>query len=320
MLKFNIDLEKLEALNGIVGPKNEISSLNYIDTKELSDGIKEEFSSMGILDSDWSLQSEIQPAIDILTNPNGVIKFIFTGGVGNYEQSLSYDETFKNYVSLTLTPDAAIIDDEVSTEGIARVFENFVGKSDLKSLSISYNFGLAEALVVASMLDMERKSTLRAFVDEVVYSHNSYNVNVIWRIVNSTTSSIQWFVYLVNEVVGKHEPLTQNQVLDALNQLLEKGIVTKSGEQYLLSDEFSLLSNRMVIVDNVLSMQSYKIQDSKVLNSGFTCVQAGVHDMLLLDYDGNELHFETICSTRLIDYLKGILDSEAYFQNMKADV
>ncbi len=318
MSKYNIDLEKLKSLNGLIGKKNEMSVLKDFPDKEITNSIKEDLISDGILNSDGSLKKEIEASMNVLANPYGIVKYIFTGGVGIYEHSISYDQSFKKNVQLILTPKSIVIDDELHTENIVQIMESFVGKSNLKSLNITYKLKPAEALVVAAMLDMERKSSLRAFVDEVVYSHNSYNANVIWRIVNSTNPSIQWFVYLVNEVIGEHEPLTQNQVQEAINQLLDKGIVTKNGDQYLLSDEFSMLSNRMIIIDNVVSILTYKFANTQVISSGFTCIQAGVHDLLLLDYDGSDIRFNTITSNRLIDYVKQVLESERYFNNIKA--
>ncbi|NLL72623.1 MAG: hypothetical protein GX237_03755, partial [Clostridiales bacterium] len=70
--------------------------------------------------------------------------------------------------------------------------------------------------------------------------------------------------------------------------------------------------------DNVISVQTYKKDGSAVINSGFTCIQAGVHDLLLLDYDGNTLQFKTITSSKLIEYVEHIMDSEKYFENLKA--
>ena len=55
-----------------------------------------------------------------------------------------------------------------------------------------------------------------------------------------------------------------NQVQEAINQLLDKGIVTKNGDQYPLSDEFSMLSNRMIIIDNVVSILTYKFAIPKL--------------------------------------------------------
>ena len=318
MLKCTIDHEQLKSLNGLIGSKNEISVLKSLPTKDALDNEKEEFKSKKILDSNGSISNEVQPLMDVLANPYGVVKYIFTGGVGIYEHSVSYDNTFKKPLQLILTPDTASIDDEVNAQKVINIMENFIGKSNIKSLNISNKLDVAEALVVAAIIDMERKASLRSFIDEAAYSQNSYSVNVIWRMVNSTNPSIQWFVYLINEVVGEHEPLSQSRIQEAVNQLIEKGIVIKKGEQYLLSEEFSLLSNRMVIVDNVISVQTYKKDGSAIINSGFTCIQAGVHDLLLLDYDGNTLQFKTITSSKLIEYVEHIMDSEKYFENLKA--
>ena len=318
MLKYNIELEKLKSLNGLISSKNEMSVLNGIDSKELSEVEKEELASEKILDSEGKISKDVQTSIDILANPYGVVKYTFTGGVGVYEQSLSFDDTFSKHVQMILTNEYAEIDDNANINDIIEVMEDFVGKSNIKSLNISYKLNNTEALVIAAMLDMERKAILRAFVDESVYAHNSYNVNVIWRMVNSTNPSIQWFVYLINEVIGKHDTLTQNQVQEAIKNLIDKGIIVAKGSQYVLSEEFLILSNRMIVIDDVISVQTYKQENDGVINSGFTCIQAGVHDLLLLDYDGNEISFETITSTRLIEYMEQISDSEKYFNNIKA--
>jgi hypothetical protein len=97
-----------------------------------------------------------------------------------------------------------------------------------------------------------------------------------------------------------------------LEQLTEKGLVTKHGGQYQLSSELSLVSNRMIIIDNVLSVQTSKQEASgEILSYGFTCIQSGVHDLLFLDYNGKVIIFETISSVRLIDYLERFLNCES---------
>lgn len=317
MLKYNIDFESMSSLKGLLGSNNEISVLKDIPLKETLDSDKEELISKGILNADGSLKNELQDKLDILANPYGVVKCIFSGGDNIYEHSISYDATYQQYIQFSKNQEVVIIDGETSSDSIVNLAKDFIGTSSIKGLDINYKLDVAEALVVSSMIDMERKALLRAFVDEIAYNKNSYNVNVIWRIVNSTNPSIQWFVHLINQIVGNQEPLTQNQVRGAINSLLGKGIILNQRDQHLLSDDVSLLSNRMAIVDNVMSVQTYKMDNEGVVNSGFTCVQAGIHDMIMFDYDGEKIHIETITAARLIEYLEMILDSKTYFNNMK---
>lgn len=317
MLSCTLDREKVEFLNSIIKDKNNLSSLNRYSTKSFSKETMNGLDETGLVDSDGNLMEAAKPAIDILSSPYAVSRLTFTGGVGTYENIINYDRTFLNHVSFTVTPNSISIDDQSSPQNIIKVLENFVGKSDLKSLNFSIKLNVAEALVIAAMLDMERKSSLRAFVDEIHFTNNSYNSNMIWRIINSTSSSIQWFVFIINEVIGEHVPLSQLQVQEAIELLTEKGLVTKHGGQYQLSSELSLLSNRLILIDNLLAVQTSKQDDTgEILSYGFTCIQSGVHDLLFLDYNGKEIILETISSVRLIDYLKRFLNCESCFRHI----
>jgi DNA-binding MarR family transcriptional regulator len=315
MVKCTLDREKVGYLNSIIKEKNNLSLLNRYPVKNFSVDNMYELEETGLVDSNGNILETARPAIDILSNPYAVARLTFTGGVGTYENNINYDRTFLNNVSFTVTPNSISIDDQNNPQNIIKILENFVGKSDLKSINFTKKLNVAEALVIAAMMDMERKSSLRAFADEIHFTGNSYNSNMIWRIMNSTSSSIQWFVFIINEVIGEHVPLSQQQVQEAIEQLSEKGLVTKHGGQYQLSSEVSLLSNRMIIVDNILSVQTSKQDDTgEILSYGFTCIQSGVHDLLFLDYNGKEIIFETISSVRLIDYLERFLNCETYFK------
>lgn len=318
MLICTLDREKVESLNSFIHEKNNLSPLNNFASKESKEDGIELLSKLGLIDPEGNLVEEIQPAINILSNPNAVVKMIFTGGVGTFEQNINYDHTFRNHVSFTVTPASCSIDDETNLQSMLQILEDFVGKSNLKSINVSIRFNVSEALVLAAIIDMERRSSLRAFVDEIPILHNSYNTNIIWRIINSTSSSIQWFVSVINEIIGEHATLSLAQVQEAINQLITKGVLVQNGGQYQLTGELSLLPGRMIIVDNILSVQASKLNETNgIISSGFTCIQSGVHDLLLLDYNGKEILFETITSARLLQYLERFLNCESYFSQLQ---
>lgn len=317
MLNCTLDRENVGYLNSIIKEKNNLSLLNRFQAKNFSKDNMNGLDEIGLIDASGNILETVKPVIDILSNPYAVIKMVFTGGAGSYEHNISYNNSFQKHVSFTVTPENVSIDDENNPKSIIKVLEDFVGRSNLKSLTISKKFNAAEGLIVASMLDMERKLLLRAFVDEIPFTHNSYNTNMIWRIINSTSANIQWFVHIINEVIGEHVPLSQQQVQDAINQLITKGDITNHGGMYQLSNDLSMLANRMIIIDNILTAHASKQDDKgEIVGSGFTCIQSGVHDLLLLDYNGSEIIFNTISSTRLFDYLDQFLNCEMYFSKM----
>lgn len=320
MLICTLDRDKAESLNAAIKEKNRISPLSRFSKEDFTEEDKETLNRIGLVNSEGKLLEEIQPAMDILSNPHAVVKLTFTGGEGTYEHNISFDDSFHNHVSFTATPGRFSIDDETNPQSILKIMEDFVGKSNLKSINLSKKFNKYEALVVAAILDMERKSCLRAFIDEIPVIHNSYNTNMIWRIINSTSSSIQWFVSIINEVIGNHDTISLKQVQEAINDLVAKEVLTQNGGLYQLSGELAPLSGRMVIIDNILSVQTSKIDEEEdIITAGFTCVQSGVHDLLFLDYNGKDIVFETITSVRLLKFLERFLNCETYFSYLKAE-
>ncbi len=316
MLICTLERDKIESLSTIIEDKNNLSPLNRFTPKDCSEEDKDVLIRMGMVNEEGNILDTIKPTINILTNPHAVAKLTFTGGVGTYEHNINYDASYKKYVSFTVMPNKFSIDDETNLESLIDTVQDFIGKSNLKSISISKKLNKNEALVIASIIDMERRASLRAFVDEMAINHNAYNANMIWRIINSTSTSIQWFVSILNKVIGGHATLTLQQVQEALEQLIEKEIVVLNGGQYQLIGEMSQLSDRMLIIDNVLSAQISKLEDQGIKIAGFTCIQSGVHDLLFLDYNGEEMLLETITSGRLLEYLKIMLNCETYISKL----
>jgi hypothetical protein len=314
MLICTLDREKIESLNSVIQSRNNLSPLNRFAAKDFSEDGRDVLSRIGMVDLEGNLKDTVRPTMNILSHPHAVVKVIFTGGAGTYEHNVNFDPTFHNHVSFTVTPESFSIDDESDPQSIVKVLEDFVGRSSLKSINLSKKFNTTEALVIAAVIDMERRSALRAFVDEIPMVHNSYNTNMIWRIINSTSSSIQWLVSVISEVIGEHLSLSLHQVQEANDGLIAKGAITQIGGLYQLSGELSQLPGRMIIIDNILSVQAAKQEDDcKIISTGFTCIQSGVHDLLFLDYNGRDIVFETITSARLLNYVERLLNCESYF-------
>lgn len=318
MLICTLDRNKMESLNTVIKEKNNLSPLNRFEEKGVSEEDLSILNRMGMVDSEGKILETIKPTINILSNPHAVVKMVFTGGAGTYEHNINYDKSFKQCVSFTVSPNDFSIDDEMDPHNIVQIVQDFVGRSNLKSLSVSKVFSKTEALVIASILDIERRASLRAFIDEIPMNRNSYNANMIWRIINSTSTSIQWFVSIINGIIGENTTLTLQQVQSALEVLKSKGIVEQNGGQYQLTGELIMLPDRMIVVDNVLSVQISRVDDNnEITSAGFTCIQSGVHDLLFLDYDGNDIIFETISSVRLLDYLEQLLNCESYISKLE---
>ena len=114
-------------------------------------------------------------------------------------------------------------------------------------------------------------------------------------------------------MVGEHVTLRQEQVKTVLDGLREKELISEQDGQYQLSQELCQLANRMIIIDNVINVEAVgKNKDQEIINTGFTCMQSGIHDLLFIDYDGSEILLETISSELLLEYIGRFLKLEVF--------
>ncbi|HHT97911.1 MAG TPA: hypothetical protein GXZ90_08475 [Clostridiales bacterium] len=307
MLNYTLSKDNIEKLNYLIQDKNNISILNRFESSELEEKDYKYFEEIGIINKYKLIEKSVDHVIDTLANPYNTVNIMFTGGVSTYEQSINYNDKMDSPVMLTMTPDNIYIKDD-DVLGVVDTLQDFVGNSSLKSINYSKKYNENEAYVIAVFLDMERKATLRSFIDEMPFSSNSYNVNMLWRVLNSTGSSIQWYVHILKKIIGEHKVLTQTQVKEALDSLVKKGDIVQVGSLYQPSAELTSLASRMIIVDNVLLVQSVVKKDvDEVISSGFTCVQTGVHDLLFIDFNGEEVILETISSSKLLNYITSFI-------------
>ena len=117
----------------------------------------------------------------------------------------------------------------------------------------------------------------------------------------------------MSQVVGEHITLRPEQVKSVLEGLKEKELISEQDEQYQLSKDLYQLANRMIIIDNVINVEAVgKNKQEEIINTGFTCMQSGIHDLLFIDYDGSEILLETISSELLLEYIGRFLKLEVF--------
>ncbi len=311
VLTCTLTKENMENLNAIMEEKNQLSHMQSYSQKTLTEQDSLQLNEIGLIDEEGRFVSSIRPAMQILSKPAAVVRISFTGGTSIFEHSIHYDEAFQNHVALTATSQEICIDDVSKPDSIIKILKDFTGVSNIRSINLSGKFNVSEAMVIAAIIDIERRAALRAFIDELPSSQSSFNVNMIWRITNSTSPSMQWFVSVLNDRLGNHETMSLQQVQKGIDGLLDKGVVVKNDDLYQCAGEMAKLSGRMIIVDNVLSAYISKLdKENEIVSAGFTCIQSGVHDLLFVDYDGKDFMFETITSVSLLNCVEQLLSGK----------
>ncbi|NMB44485.1 MAG: hypothetical protein GX995_10190, partial [Clostridiales bacterium] len=227
---------QLEGINKIIEIKNDISIFNSFKESDLSYEDRLYLIDQGLLNEDKSIKDE--DILDILANPSSICKFMFTGGINKFEYFLLYDSTRDIKISFSVIDDQYLINDNISKQDIMDVIGDFTGKSKIKSLDIKQMLSPEEAIVLAALIDLERKNLVRSLVHEIPYTSNRYGINMTSRMMRSTNKNIQWFVYCVHELLGEKSILDLDEIKDNMDSLKEKGILSEEYGQYQLNNDY----------------------------------------------------------------------------------
>ncbi|NLJ40299.1 MAG: response regulator [Clostridiales bacterium] len=290
--KYLVDIESLDIQDLIDSTYDLIESLDAIvDETILSDDNKKEPG----LPNDGELTLPPVEMEDDLqaSDPSLEILLTITSVAGNHQK--------------------IVIDEKTSDEDITIVLKDYIGNSDQKSLGLEYKLSIEEVMVVSAIMDLERKSILRAFLDGYPYTQNSYDYNKIWTAMYSTSPTTQWLVHIVNEIIGSYDPLSQQQVQNIIDNLVIDGTLVCHDGFFKLPEDIYMLANRLIIIDNILSITAPKEDASdKVFPSRLIAIQSGLHDILSVECHDKDIIFKTVSPKELIKSVGSIMDSQHY--------
>ena len=103
-------------------------------------------------------------ALNPSQDSDAFVKFMFTAGIDKFEYTIFYDTTKEKQVLFEINSEEYTIDDKVKRKDILNLIENFIGNSPLKSINLSKKYRPKEALILGAMLDLERKTILKASI------------------------------------------------------------------------------------------------------------------------------------------------------------
>jgi hypothetical protein len=187
-----------------------------------------------------------------------------------------------------------------------------LGSSVYRNATVGASLAPEEALTFFGITDLQRKEYLSALAGSKESSKKSIDPSSLETFLSTREGNFQWLNNVIRELAyGENTPAPQ--VPAALASLEEKGLVRKTGQAYCLSDDAAFLARRMLVIDTSLVLTAgHLAADGRVGVAGFTCLQAGVHDLLYIDATADLVEFQAISSAAVLGYIRAFMtDPEA---------
>ncbi len=288
------------------GPKTVISPLNYPDSPEMEKFIPY-LKEQGLVGPDGQLVADVKSVVGKLSRARTFTRVFLTSRFGFFEFVI-YFTPDGSWVSFSRRGESVRIEDPGTINEIVEAIRQQIGESMFTSGSLHATLEPAEALVLGAMWDLQRKQNLKALAggNEIVPA--AWRISQVLEQASKKDENVQWLTNVVRTWTGFEENLSEGEARRAADTLVAKEYCKEEGGAYKLTGESLDLALNMLIFSNAVTLTSgIEGADGKVTIVGFSCIQAGVHDLLMIDFEEGKLGLDSVSASEVIDYIDAFM-------------
>jgi hypothetical protein len=297
--------------------KSLLSPLRYGSQEALTDAQRSSLQEVGVLDGDGDISSVIRPTLVALAQTNAYARVRLVAWDELFEQMTYFAPDDQPAVSLTTRDEGVLVRNPAATEEALGILTQLIGESEVGGCPLRAELSVSEALTLAAMVDGHRKSVLRAFIEGTPFEPSLYDARAISEAVRDGIDSVDWLVTVVRTISDYEAALSEEDVAAALSSLAERHHVVREGHRYALGQGALAVGKRLLVIDHILTLDAGSLTEGGGLaTTGFTCLQSGVHHLLLVEHREGVVRFSGVSSADLLASLRQSLTQPEALREM----
>lgn len=283
------------------GAPSSISPFQYGKIQVPGTEEKQALSEAGICDAGGQILAAARPALDVLGTAHAFTR-VYLSGSQIPSEFVVYFAPNGAMASLINSGGDMQINFPAAADLFVEMVAQGIGSSIYHSVPFEATLTPDEGVVLAGMIDLQRKQALKSIADEQASAVVESDLPTLLRLSSRKVDNTQWLSNVLLDLLSLEGILSIEQVRAAAESLVQKGYALKNPATYRLSDVTLALARRMLIFDTALTLTSGYVGKSGALSVvGFTCLQAGIHDLLLIDAGEDAVTLQSVSSAGIID-------------------
>ncbi|SHG47314.1 zinc-ribbon domain-containing protein [Thermosyntropha lipolytica DSM 11003] len=258
-----------------------------------------------ILDDKGNLTSKTRDIFACLARPRAVVRLRLTDGQGFGENNLYLGDK-DEWILLTNRGEDLFLKYPVTPYMALQEVRELLGESFFSSIMWEENLSLEESVFLAALIDGARKKMLLAMAADSLETDIYLTQQDLFRWAADPGSNAQWLTVIIKGIIPEHLDLKLEKALISLEK---KGFIKIDGSQVNLAPVTSFLASRLLVIDKVFSLRAVYQTGEGITQIGFVTVQGGVNDVLMLECDGQYVHWQGISPSDLLAMTKTIISN-----------
>ncbi|MBN1667975.1 MAG: hypothetical protein JW862_12845 [Anaerolineales bacterium] len=267
-----------------------------------------EFQAAGLANEQGKLKTEIRPWLQVLVKPASLVDLRISAGSYFQQFSLYYGENGNQPVLLMNRGDGLLLEQPADTESVLDGLVQFSGDSLLASFNFEASLPYGPALALAVLVDLHRREVARAFADLTPAHRQPANATEMAYWLSTCPDSPQWLTALVRTPEDRAPDVNQLQAY--LDALVAAGYCQPSGGGYELAASTRPIGNRLVMLDTFYTLDIARLDPyGRVEIASLSAVQAGVNDLLQIEFQGDLVRFVSLSPMAFGDQVRHFLEN-----------
>jgi hypothetical protein len=303
-IALDLDVGMFAALGAFTDrPHSVVSPWKGVDAT-VSEAVRARLAEAGAIDASGARQ-ELRSTLAAMaaSTATTTLRFVGTGVLVEYVVWIS-DDHGPVGLSATANEGALRLEDPGPTADIIDFVTGLVGRSPWQGLDLSLDLSIADGVVLAAIVDSLRRRILKGWATGHPVTDGPVDVAQLQAALNEPPADGFSLVEAIQRTCGIEASRAAGGLTDSLARLAQQGLVDADPSAVRLVGPCAAVPDHFAAITSEVELANACGSGADgVARLGFICVEAGVSDLLTIEWVASGIHLEAVSADTVVGYI-----------------
>ncbi|OPL09004.1 MAG: hypothetical protein AVO33_08850 [delta proteobacterium ML8_F1] len=285
-----------------------ISPFKLIQVEGFTESDRQALVTKGVVGENNQVLPGYHQILDTLAGADHFIETVFSRGpVKARRMHLGKDH---ERVSLSYSKDGVDLIHPANPRGMINFLQEYTGGSSLTGGDLSIELSPALMVLFGVISDLYRKAVFAAYAEEEIFNYRGFTSDELLDAALNVRNNSQSLAFHIKSLVPPGIAFDRDQILQALDSLLEQSLLKKEDHRYFPIDEALLFSGNFLVIESSLDVVVGQVHEGELFRSGFTVLQAGPLDLVLLEGSKESVTLQCLSAQSILSILGSVFENQ----------
>ncbi len=297
--------KELKWLGSAFEEKSRISLFHAMTEEGFSENDKAPLREKGVLDGDDALTADAYALLRDLAAADSYSGFRVGGTFGRIDKVAYFCEG--RTVVCDNLGDGFLLSRQSDPHAVAALLNEITGISHLVNATLNVKLDPVGARILAGLIDLTRRAALLACTETVDVPVAFTPEEILGA---CGFESPRWIGSYLKTLRLPDGHVDEERTLSVLKVLAEAGIAAETDAGWQLIWDAMEFAVKFLVIEHGVHARAGKADGDQIRYGEALFLQAGLHDVLMIDSDGEAIEFSTLSTSAMVEILQRMVQEK----------